>query len=67
MFDHDDGVAEVAQPLERLDETPVVTLVQTYRRLIEDVEHPDEAAPDLAGKTNPLCLTTGQGRCRAIK
>ena len=39
VLDHDHGVAEVAQALERVDQLLVVALVQPDRRLVEDVEH----------------------------
>jgi hypothetical protein len=42
VLDHDQGVAQVAQPDQRLDEAVVVALVQPDRRLVEDVEHADE-------------------------
>ena len=42
VLDHEHGVAEVAQPLERGDEPPVVALMQPDRGLVEDVEHADE-------------------------
>ena len=43
VLDDDQRVAEVPQPQQRLDEPPVVALVQTDARLVEDVEHADEA------------------------
>ena len=39
VLDHEHGVAEVAQPLERRDQLLVVALVQPDRRLVEDVQH----------------------------
>ena len=39
VFDHDDRVAEVAQSLERGDQSAVVALVQSDRRLVQHVEH----------------------------
>ncbi len=51
VLHHDHRVAEVAQPLERADQPLVVTLVQADRGLVEDVEHADQPAPDLAGQT----------------
>ena len=47
VLDDDDGVPDVAQPHERVDEPLVVALVQADRRLVEHVEHADEPAPDL--------------------
>jgi hypothetical protein len=42
VLDHDDGVAEVAQALERGDQALVVALVEPNRRLVEDVEDADQ-------------------------
>ncbi len=39
VLDDDHGVAEVAQPHQRLDEAAVVALVEPDRRLVEHVEH----------------------------
>ena len=44
VLDHDDGVADVAQALERADEPRVVALVQADRRLVEHVADADQAA-----------------------
>ncbi len=60
VLDHDEGVAHVAQPYQRLDQPLVVALVEPDRRLVEDVEHPDQARPDLGGESYPLRLATGQ-------
>ncbi len=39
MLDHDHGVAEVAQPAQRIEQARVVALVQADRRLVQHVEH----------------------------
>jgi hypothetical protein len=39
VLDHDHRVAEVAQPLERLDQAVVVALVEADAGLVEHVEH----------------------------
>ena len=65
VLDHDDRVAEVAQPLERADEALVVPLVQADGRLVEDVEDADQAAADLAGQADPLGLATRERAGRA--
>ena len=43
MLHHQHGVADVAQPLERAEQAGVVALVQADGRLVQDVEHPDQA------------------------
>ena len=62
VLDHDQRVAEVAQPDERVDQAPVVALVQTDRRLVEDVEHADQTRADLRREPDPLRLSTGERR-----
>ena len=63
VLDDDQRVSHVSQPDQRLDEPVVVALVQADRRLVQDVEHADEAAPDLCRKPDPLCLSPSEG-CR---
>ena len=50
--------------VERLDQAPVVALVQADRRLVEDVEHADQARPDLRREPDALRLAAGQRRRR---
>ena len=47
VLDDNDRIAEVAQPLQRPQETPVVALVQPDRRLVEDIEHSGQPRADL--------------------
>ena len=42
VLDDNDGVAQIAQLLQRTDEAVVVALVQSDAGLVEDVEHVDE-------------------------
>ena len=65
VLDDDHGVAEVAQTLERRDQPAVVALVQPDRRLVEDVQHADEARSDLRGEPDALRLPAGERRCPA--
>ena len=60
VLDDDQGVAEVLEPDQRLDQPLVVALVQPDRRLVEDVEHADQAGADLGGQPDPLRLAAGQ-------
>ena len=57
VLDHDQGVAEVAQVQQRLDEPGVVALVQADGGLVEHVEHPHQARADLAGQADALRFT----------
>ena len=67
VLDDDEGVAEVAQAGERLDQPAVVALVQPDRRLVEDVEDADEAGSDLGGQPDPLRLAAGEGAGRPLQ
>ncbi len=65
VFHHDEGVAEIAQPQQRLDEALVVTLMETDGGLVEDVQHPDQTGADLGGETDALGLSPGQSGSRS--
>src|SRR3989475_3449233 len=67
VLDDEHGVAEVAQALERVEEAPVVPLVQSDRRLVEDVEHADEARADLRRQTDALALSAREGPGRTLE
>ena len=60
VLDHDHGVAEVAQPLQRFKQPLVVALVQPDRGLVEHVEHAGQAGADLRGEPDALALAAGQ-------
>ena len=60
VLDDDQRVAEVAQPDQGLDQPAVVALVQADGRLVEDVEHADQAGADLGGQPDPLRLAAGE-------
>ena len=60
VLHHDQGVAELAEPDQGVDETTVVALVQTDAGLVEHVQHPDQAGADLGRQPDPLGLTTGE-------
>ena len=66
VFNDDDGIAKVAQSLERGDQSLVVALVQADRWLIKDVKHADEARTDLRGEPNALRLPARERGSRAV-
>jgi len=47
VFNDEHRVAQISQANQCLDQALVVTLMQTNRRLIEDIEHADQTATDL--------------------
>jgi hypothetical protein len=61
VLDHDHGVPDVAQPLERRDHLDVVLGVQPDARLVEHVQHAHEAGTDLRGEPDALRLPAGKG------
>ena len=65
VLDDEDGVAEIAQPLERLDEARVVDGVQADGRLVADVEHAHEAGAYLRREAYPLPLAAAERACGA--
>ena len=56
MLDDDDAVAEIAQPIERLEQPRIVALMQPDRRLVQHVEHAGQARADLRGEADALAL-----------
>ena len=58
MFDDDDGVSQVTQLLERLDEPFVVALVESDAGFVEDIEHVDELGTYLCGESDALALAS---------
>ena len=67
VFHHDDGVAKVAQGLQRLDEQLVVALVQPDAGLVENVHHVDQLGTDLGGQTDALGLAAGERGGRPVE
>ena len=67
VLDHDHGVAEVAQPLEGVDQLGVVALVEPDRGLVEDVEDAHQRRADLGGEPDPLRLAAGERRRRPLE
>ena len=67
VLDDDEGVAEVAQAGQGLDEPVVVALVQPDARLVEHVEDTDQARADLGGQPDPLRLAAGERARRAVE
>ena len=58
VFDDDDGVADVPEVRERAEQALIVALVQTDRRLVQDVHDADEPRADLAREPDALRLAT---------
>src|ERR1700684_3343962 len=67
MLDDQHRVAEVAQSLQRVEQSLIVTLMQPDRRLIENVQHADQARPDLRREPDALALATRERAGSALK
>ena len=67
VLDHDQRVAEVAQPHQRGDQPGVVALVQPDRRLVEDVEDAHQARADLGRQSDALRLAAGERSRGAVQ
>ena len=67
VFDDNQRVAQIAQRLERRQQPRVVTLMQSDRRLVQDVQHADKRRTDLRCQTNALRFTARERRCRTRK
>ena len=63
MFNHNHGVAQVAQEGQRLKQAVIISLVQADGGFVEYIHHTDQPGTYLAGKANALRFTTGQGFC----
>lgn len=61
MFHDDEGVTQVTEALQGLDEFFVISLVETDRGFIKDVEDTHEIGADLCRETYALGFPTGQG------
>jgi len=67
VLDHHYRVAKVAQAQQGLEQAPIIPLMETDRRLIEDVEDADKTGADLCGQPDALAFPTGQRGGRPIQ
>ena len=67
MFDHQHGIAQVAQALERAQQAVVVAWVQPDRRLIQHVQHAHQARADLGCQADALRFAAGKRACGALQ
>ena len=61
VLDDQDGIAQVAQTFQGLEQARVVALVQADARLVQNVEDADQAGADLGGQADALGLAAAQG------
>ena len=67
VLNDEDGVAEVAELHEGLDEALVVALVEADGGLVQNVEDASEARTDLRGETDALAFAAGERRRAAVE
>ena len=67
VLDEQERVAEVAEALQRPEQSGVVARVQADRRLVEDVQDTREAGADLRRQADALGLTAGERRPLAVE
>lgn len=67
VFDHDHGVAQIAQFLQRAQQVVLIARVQPDGRLVEHVEYPGEPRTDLAREPDALRFPAGEGMRGAIE
>jgi len=60
VFNDQNGIAHVSHGQKGLEQPLVVSLVQAYAGLIQDIEHAGQFGADLGGQTDPLAFTPGQ-------
>ncbi len=59
VFDDDEGIAQIAQVAQGVEEAVIVPLMEADRRFIEDVEDADQARSDLSGQADSLGFAAG--------
>src|SRR6266699_2590422 len=67
VLDHEHGVPEVAQTLERLQQPAVVPLVQPDGGLVQDIKDADQTGSDLGGQPDALAFPTRQRPRRPVQ
>ena len=67
VLDDQHRVAQVAHALQRLDQAGVVARVQADARLVQHVQHADQARADLRRQPDALRLAAGERAGRAVE
>ena len=67
MFHDQYRIAQVAQVDQGVEQALIVALVQTDRRLIENIHNTHQSRADLRSQANALGFTTGQGLGTAVQ
>ena len=67
VFDHDNGIAEIAQLAQRPQKPRVIALVQSDAWFIEHVKNTSQAGPDLACQPDALGLAAGKRAALSVE
>ncbi len=67
VFDHDDGIPGITQPMENADESPRIAWVQADTRFIENEEGLDEASSETGGEVDPFGLAAAESAGGAVE
>ena len=67
MFHHDDGIAEVTQALEDIDELAGITRVESYGGLVEDVHASHQRATQRGSQVDALALTATEAVAQTVE
>src|SRR5690606_33298479 len=60
VFHNDHGVAQITQVLQRANQSLVIAGMQSYTRLIQDIQYPYELGADLRSEPYALSLSTAE-------
>src|SRR3546814_15611277 len=67
MVDDDHRVAKVAEPFQCREQPVVVALMEADAWFVENIEHPRQAAADLAGETDALAFAAAERAAGAVE
>ena len=62
VLNDDHGVADISQPLEGIEQHIVISLVQSDRRLVKNIQHAHQRGPDLGREPDALGFAAREGR-----
>jgi hypothetical protein len=60
VLDYNNGVAEIAQPLQRVQQPRIVALVQADRGFVQHIEHAGQPRADLRRQADALALAAAE-------
>ena len=67
MLDHQQGIAQITQSLQRIQQFPVIALMQADTRFIQNIQYTDQPRTNLRRQADPLRLAAGQRTGRPVQ